>query len=190
MDFDKWLESQVVVDPEYVLGYNSDGSVVGVYPRGTPVDFETVEIDREAAELIFEGKDSILSYRVDPVSKKVIKTNKLQMWGIEKIDDVLHRIIDKKWSNIENYDVSISYQREAESLIFEMHEKYNGVNWEGETEIIFLVTEYNDPNELKYMISMRVGDISNEKVIKKIKLPKKFSIYTRRAFENYIFQEI
>ena len=71
-----------------------------------------------------------------------------------------------------------------------MNSKYNGINWEGDTEMIFLVTEYNDPNLLKSMISLRVGDISGDKVVRKIKLPKRFSVYTRRMFQSYIFQEI
>lgn len=191
MDFDKWLAEQAIVDPSYVAGYLPDGSLTGIYPSDNPpTDCSYIPIEKEYAESVFEGRDSLLFFRVDIISKKLIKINKFQAWGVEKIDDVLHRIIDKKWSSVDDYDVCVSYERSSESLIFEMNSKYNGINWEGDTEMIFLVTEYNDPNLLKSMISLRVGDISGDKVVRKIKLPKRFSVYTRRMFQNYIFQEI
>lgn len=191
MDFDKWLAGQTIVDPAYVVGYLKDGSVVGIYPADNPpTDYDTVSIDRDQAEAVLDGKDNLLSFRVDIPTKKLVKINKFQTWGVEKIDDVLHRIVDKKWSNIEDHDVCVSYDRINETLMFEMNSKYNGINWEGETEMIFLLTEYNDPNLLRSMISIRVGDISGDSVSKKIKLPNRFSIYTRRVFQHYIFQEI
>lgn len=191
MDFDKWLAEQAIIEPSYVAGYLPDGSLVGIYPADNPpVEYSYIPIDKEYADAVFEGRDSLLFFKVDIASKKLIKINKFQAWGVEKIDDVLHRIVDKKWSNIEDFDVCVSYQRQSESLIFEMNSKYNGINWEGDTEMIFLVTEYNDPNVLKSMISLRVGDISGDRVVKQISLPKRFSVYTRRMFQNYIFQEI
>jgi hypothetical protein len=51
-----------------------------------------------------------------------------------------------------------------------------------------LITEYNDPNALIEMISIRAGDITENAKSFNVVLPKKFSIYTRRIFDKYVFE--
>jgi hypothetical protein len=70
-----------------------------------------------------------------------------------------------------------------------MSSKYSkNIIWDGDTEMIFLVTDYNDPNVLMQMISIRVGDITENTKSFNIELPNKFSVYTRRIFDKYIFE--
>ena len=75
-----------------------------------------------------------------------------------------------------------------------MPEKYQpvikrNVLWSGETEMNFLITEYNDPNILFKMISFKVSElVGKTKIFKNITCPERFSIYTRRIFKNYILE--
>jgi hypothetical protein len=65
------------------------------------------------------------------------------------------------------------------------------VHWSGETELLFFLTEYNDPNYLIYSIPVRLNElIKQQKIVNNIVLPEKFSVYTRRLFKNYIVEEI
>jgi hypothetical protein len=105
-----------------------------------------------------------------------------------KIDDVLHRIIDKKWSSIDDPDITVAYTGSG-VLTFSMNSRYaNNIIWDGDTVMIFLITEYNDPNALIEMISIRAGDITESAKSFNVVLPKKFSIYTRRIFDKYVFE--
>ena len=63
------------------------------------------------------------------------------------------------------------------------------VKWDGDTEIHFLMTDYNDPNVLYKMLSFKISDlIGNSKIYKNFELPLNFSIYTRRVFKNYVLE--
>jgi len=56
--------------------------------------------------------------------------------------------------------------------------------------MIFLVTDYNDPNVLLHMLSIRAGDITENTKLFTLDLPNRFSVYTRRIFDKYIFETI
>jgi hypothetical protein len=111
------------------------------------------------------------------------------MHNLIKIDDVLHRIIDKKWSNINDPDIIVNYSSDNNLLDFSMSPQYSkNIIWDGDTVMIFLITEYNDPNALIEMISIRVGDITENTKSFQLTLPNKFSVYTRRIFDKYVFE--
>ncbi len=100
----------------------------------------------------------------------------------------MHRIIDEQWSLFNDPDVTVTYDETTSELSFSINSKYKKLIWEGDTEMIFLITDYNDPNVLFEMISVLVGDITDNDKVFTIALPKKFSIYTRRIFDQYVFK--
>jgi hypothetical protein len=133
--------------------------------------------------------ENLFSYRVDIPTKKLVKLNKFSTHSLIKIDDILHRVIDKKWSNIQDPDITILHNAKNNTLTFSMSDKYsNNIIWDGATEMIFLVTDYNDPNVLIHMLSIRAGDITENTKSFTLDLPIKFSVYTRRIFDKYIFE--
>jgi hypothetical protein len=106
------------------------------------------------------------------------------------IDDVLHRIIDENWSDIENPDITVVYNNKEKQLEFSINTCYNGLILSGDTEMTFHVTEYNDPNIMKQLVTFRVGDLLEGSKIFKTDVDGKFSVYTRRIFEKYVFRSI
>lgn len=190
MDFDKWLELQHSTELEYFAIYDSDGGIKSVGPSHAITADNKIKIDDDIALAILEGRESVFSYRVDIPTKLLMKRNSFSMHTLTKIDDVLHRIIEKQWSKIAEPDISILHDTKNSQLRFSMNSKYKTSIWEGETEMNFLITDYNDPNILFQMITFRVGDIASNDVVYPIELRNKFSVYTRRIFDQYVIDTL
>ena len=192
MDFDEWIKLPVNQTVEYYATFKDDGSLIGVYPSHAVLDITNkIKIDEEIATAVSTGVENLFSYRVDVPTKKLVKLNKFSTHSLIKIDDILHRIIDKKWSNMQDPDITILHDTKNSTLIFSMSNKYsNNIIWDGATEMIFLVTDYNDPNVLLHMLSIRAGDITENTKLFTLDLPNRFSVYTRRIFDKYIFETI
>jgi len=203
IDFEKILGELEFPKLTYVAIFNPDtGEVTSVGPAYTFPNVENkVDIDQSTAELIIEGKIRLNSCFID------MRENKLEIAEIKsmfKIDDVLHRIVEARWSNIERPDVFIEYNRKTKTLKIQLTEEFYGtkkvpkkfhpiakrkVIWDGDTEMNFLITEYNDPNILYKMVSIKVSDlVGKTKTISDLKLPERYSVYTRRLFKNYIIE--
>jgi len=190
MDFDEWIKLPVNQTIEYYATFKDDGALIGVYPSHAVADISNkIKIDDEVATLITTGAENLFSYKVDIPTKKLVKLNKFSTHSLIKIDDILHRVIDKKWSNVQDPDIIILHNAKNNTLTFSMSDKYsNDIVWDGATEMIFLVTDYNDPNVLIHMLSIRAGDITENTKSFALDLPTRFSVYTRRIFDKYIFE--
>jgi hypothetical protein len=187
----------------YVALFNPDtGEIVSIGPEAA-FEHETnkIVIDNETAERVIEGKIRIQNCFVD-LSTGTFEIAELK--NVYKIDDVLHRVVDKKWSDIEKPDLFVTFNKKKKTLTFELTEELGGskklpkkyqpvkkrkVIWEGSLEMNFLVTDYNDPNVLYMMISFRISDLSEAPMVYEgVTLPEKFSVYTRRLFKNYVME--
>ena len=190
MDFDEWIKLPVNQTIEYCVTFKDDGALIGVYPSHAVLDLTNkIKIDDEIATAISTGAENLFSYKVDVPTKKLVKLNKFSTHSLIKIDDILHRVIDKKWSNIQDPDIIILHNVKNNTLTFSMSAKYsNNIIWDGATEMIFLVTDYNDPNVLIHMLSIRAGDITENTKSFTLDLPSRFSVYTRRIFDKYLFE--
>jgi hypothetical protein len=190
MDFDEWISLPANQTIEYYVTFKEDGSLLGVYPSHAIGDVQNkIKIDEDIAIAISTGVENLFSYKVDIPTRTLLKINKFSMHNLIKIDDVLHRIIDKKWSNINDPDIIVNYTSDNNLLDFSMSPRYSkNIIWDGDTVMIFLITEYNDPNALIEMISIRVGDITENTKSFQLTLPNKFSVYTRRIFDKYVFE--
>lgn len=200
LDFDEWLKNYTPVKPKYFAKFNpADGSIVGIYPETALADTSNVvEIDDETAMLVYEGKLQLHSCFID------IDSGNFQIAEVKvlnKIDDVLHRIVDKTWSTFEDEeDLFVTVFAKDKKISIELSEKYNGtrestkrskrkIHWDGSTVMTFLVTDYNDPNVIFDVVKIKIDDLVGNLITKEItNLPEKFSIYTKRLFPKYILE--
>jgi hypothetical protein len=120
--------------------------------------------------------------------------------SIFKIDDVMHRIISKEYSKEQKPDVYLSYSSKNKTLKIQLSEELGGTKkiklsmnrraiiWNGDTEMKFFITDYNDPNLIFEMFSVKINElVGKTKIINNIDYDK-FSVYTRRLFKNYVIE--
>ena len=199
IDFDNWLANFKLPPVKFVAVFNPDtGAVVSVGPSHAFKDQKhKISIDKELAESIINAEIKIHTCIVD------MNSNTLEVAEIKsvyKIDDVLHRIISKKDSEIKNPDIYIKYDSKLNTFKIEMSSEFGGTRkaragikkrnivWDGDTEMQFFITEYNDPNLLFETVSVTINNLTgNHKLITGFNYPK-FSVYTRRLFKNYVIE--
>jgi hypothetical protein len=203
INFDQWVKNFKQDEIVYMVTYNPEtGSVTSVGPSYA---FENekykLHIDTEIAEMIIDGKIQISSCIVDHESSEFTIS---EVKSSFKIDDVLHRIIETQWSELEKFDVYLTFDRLTKQLTIELSEEFQGTKklpkkfqpvakrrivWDGDVEMSFLLTDYNDPNFLYTMLSVKILDLINKPtVFENVEVPPKFSIYTRRLFKNYTLE--
>jgi hypothetical protein len=189
--FDEWIKTLEVPEETYFFEFDNDGNVIALHPGQTVSGIKNkIQVDNSIALAIYESGETLRHYKVDIVSGRVIKVNLSNITGLHKIDNVLHRVIDKRWSNITKPDIAIEYDKEELLLTFKINPLLKTVEWQGDQDMVFLITEYNDPNILQEMISFNVNDLVKYPQRIKVDLPKKFSIYTRRIFDKYTYEDI
>jgi hypothetical protein len=197
LDFDQWYLNWKPPVIEYVAVFDSQtGAVLSVGPSHAFVNEKyKVPIDQETAESIISAEIKIDSCVID------INSNKLEVAEIKsvfKLDNVLHRIISIEYTDQKNSDIYLTYNSKNKSLKIELSTEFGGTKvpvvpvkkrrfvWDGDTEMNFFITDYNDPNVLFEIISVRIKDlVGKAKTFKNIEY-KKFSVYTRRLFKNYV----
>ncbi len=187
MDFDEWIKTVHANRIQYWAEYEpSTGKVLGIYPEHAANSIKNkIEIDQETAESINNGSTSIFNCYVDLESGNL---EIVEVKSLTKIDDVLHRVIDSQWANADDADVFIKNKGNVISIILnEKYRKGKRIFWDGETEMDFFITEYNDPHVLHNMFTVKLSKLIEEDFSIEINSPNKFSVYTRRLFKRYIF---
>lgn len=197
IDFDQWYLDWKPSVVEYVAVFDPQtGAVLSVGPsHAFNNEKYKVPIDKETAESIISAEIKIDSCVIN------INSNTLEVAEIRsvfKIDNVLHRIISVEYADEINPDIYITYNSKNKSLKIELSTEFGGTKvpvvpvkerrivWDGDTEMNFFITDYNDPNVLFEIISVRIKDlVGKAKIFKNIEY-KKFSVYTRRLFKNYV----
>jgi hypothetical protein len=202
IDFDEWLANYKPLDPEYVAVFDPhSGAVISVGPlHAFKNEQHKIPVDQETAESIIEGKIKISSCVIE------LGANTLQIAEIKnifKIDDVLHRVVSKQYAEIDKPDMYITYNSKKKTLKIELSEELGGTKklpkkfqpvtakkivWDGHTEMDFLITDYNDPNVLYEMISVKINTlVGKSKIFENIEY-NNFSVYTRRLFKNCVIE--
>jgi len=194
-DFDDWFTNFKLPPVKYIAVFDPDtGAVISVGPSHVFKDQKhKISVDKELAESIINAEIKIDNCVVD------MNSNTLEVAEIKsvyKIDDVLHRIISKKDSEIKKPDIYIKYDSKLAVLKIEMSTEFGGTRktragikkrnfvWAGDTEMQFFITEYNDPNLLFEVVTVTINDlIGKYKLITDFNYPK-FSVYTRRLFKD------
>lgn len=197
IDFDTWIKHYTPKPVEYVATFDpSTGAVLSVGPsHAFEQEKNKIPVDKDLAESIINAEIKISSCVVD------INSNSIEVAEIKNvytIDDVLHRIISTKYSEIKKPDIYLTHDSKRKILKIELSEEFGGTKkpkvvvkkrkivWDGDTEMNFLVTDYNDPNVLFKVISVTINDlVGKSKIIKDFDYAQ-FSVYTRRLFKNYV----
>lgn len=176
------------------------GRVLSVGPECAFVDQEhKIEIDTILAESIITGETIIHNCFVDFYDYKIeIK----QAVSLYKIDDVLHRITKKEYADFVDAEVYVIYHTNRCELSIELTERFFGTKpvidntnlrkqkmvWNGDTELTFYLTAYNDPHKIYETLTLTVSDLIEKRYSKKLELPSKFSVFTRRLFKRYVME--
>jgi hypothetical protein len=188
-DFLEWMQTIPQQEIKYYAVFDpASGNVLGIYPgHSCPDTASKIEVDEEISQSVLEGKTLLSSYVVDTEENSLeIIENK----SLSKIDDVLHRIIDLSWSNVDDPDITIHAFKETKKLKIELSEKFyksRKIYWDGSTEMLFLITDYNDPNGLHDTVSITIDKLFESKQLEfDVEFPEDFSVYTRRIFKKYV----
>lgn len=185
MDFDQWYLNHKIEIVYWAVYDPETGKVRGIYPNESADAFNyKIKIDNEMGEAISEGKISLTNCYIDFESDTLEIT---EIKSLLKIDDVLHRIANSRWENIENPELTITLTNEE--LKFSLSDNAKGkkrIHYSGDTVMNFYITEYNDPNLLLEKISIQIDELIKDEKSFNINLPERFSIYTRRIFKKYI----
>jgi hypothetical protein len=187
--FDEWIKTATIPEETYFFEFDISGNVIALHPGESVAHIQNkIQINNSIAMTIYDGIEMLRNYKVDIATGNVIKVNLTTITGLTKIDDVLHRVIDKRWSNVTKPDISIEYDREESLLTFKINPLLKTLEWQGDQDMVFLITEYNDPNILLEMINFNVNELVKYPHRIKLDLPNKFSIYTRRIFQTYTYE--
>lgn len=162
-------------------------------------DKNIIEVDKDLAEQVLTGDLSLADCYVDVINEsfEIVQTK-----SITKIDDVLHRIINVDWTDIDKPDIYITCKNNSIKIelsdelggSFKLPEKLQPVTtrkifWAGDTRMNFLVTDYNDPHIVHNELKLVLQDLLDGPVIfKGINFDSKKSLYTRRIFKNYVLE--
>lgn len=202
IDFDLFIKQQQEKNQNYFAIFDPlTGNLLGVYPESTASECSNrIEIDRDLAVSILEGE-------INPINCKIDTSNGqleiIETVSLNRLNYVLHRIPDIKYTEPRDNDIFIKYIRSENKLTFSLTDRMGGsentgalkrskkIKWDGELEMVFLITDYNDPNIVHMPVKFKINDLIDKSVIIfNLDLPSKFSIFTRKIFPCYIFQEL
>ena len=198
-DFDKWLREYKPPITQYVAVFDPiTNQVISVGPDHAFADQKyIVQISQEIAESIITAEIQIHNCRIDVESGQLAIAEKKTL---NKLDDMLHRIPDIKYLEESKSDVHLTYSSKSKYLKIQLSTEYGGTKkykgsdgkrkfiWDGNTDMDFLITDYNDPNLIFQMFSVKISDLVGHNVtIKNIDYGR-FSVYTRRLFKNYVIE--
>jgi hypothetical protein len=198
-DFDKWLREYKPPITQYVAVFDPNtGQVISVGPDYAFADQKyVVQIPKEIAESIITAETQIHNCYINVESGQLEIAEKKTLI---KLDDVLHRIPDIEYSEELKSDIHLTYNSKSKCLKVQLSSEFGGTKkhkgsvstrkfiWDGSTDMDFLITDYNDPNLIFQMFSVKLNELVGHTVtIKNIDYDK-FSVYTRRLFKNYVIE--
>jgi len=197
-DFDEWLANYKPPVIKYLAGYDPEsGQVRSIGPDYSINDKHVIEVETDLAEKIISGEIKLNKCFIDTTSGQMEIT---EVKNLHKIDDILHRVIDVKWADIEKPDIFVTADTKNKTLTVELSEEYGGTRklnedvvkrkifWDGETNVNFLITSYNDPHIIFDSLDTKLNTLTDSIVFKNVKFPEDFSVYTRRLFKNYVLE--
>lgn len=198
-DFEEWVTNVKLPSVKFVAVFDPDtGAVLSVGPSHAFTGTKNkIPIDKELAESIINAEINIDKCVVD-MNANTVEVAEIK--SVFKIDDVLHRVASTEYSDIAKPDIYMKYDSKLATLKIEMSTEFGGTRktrtgikrrkivWDGDTEMNFFITEYNDPNILYEIITVKINDLIGKHKLMHQFYNNKFSVYTRRLFKNYVIE--
>ena len=198
-DFDKWLREYKPPITQYVAVFDPNtGQVISVGPDYAFADQKyVVQIPKEIAESIITAETQIHNCYINVESGQLEIAEKKTLI---KLDDVLHRIPNIEYSEELKSDIHLTYNSKSKCLKVQLSSEFGGTKkhkgsvstrkfiWDGSTDMDFLITDYNDPNLIFQMFSVKLNELVGYSVTIKNVEYDRFSVYTRRLFKNYLIE--
>ncbi len=198
-DFEEWVTNVKLPSVKFVAVFDPDtGAVLSVGPSHAFTGTKNkIPIDKELAESIINAEINIDKCVVD-MNANTVEVAEIK--SVFKIDDVLHRVASTEYSDIAKPDIYMKYDSKLATLKIEMSTEFGGTRktrtgikrrkivWDGDTEMNFFITEYNDPNILYKIITVKINDLIGKHKLMHQFYNNKFSVYTRRLFKNYVIE--
>ena len=204
-DFDEWIKTYEPKATVYNAAFDPEtGKVLSVGPDHSVNENKyqsIIKLESDTAEKIISGEIKMSKCFIDPDQGELEIVERKDLY---KIDDVLHRIIVRQYSKIKKPDIYLEHDSNTKIMTVELSEEYGGTYkqskdidvakrkmfWDGETELDFTVTDYNDPNVITDNFTVKINELVGKKVeLKELNIPEFFSVYTRRLFKNYMIEE-
>lgn len=200
IDFDSWIRDFTIPEITYFAAFDSATFLVtGIYPsHALPKDRDLVEVDTPTALLINEGKIQIQHCRVNNITGQFEVSD---MTEVVKNDQVLFRVSEAQWTPVVDPDVILTYNKNYNTIKFELSVNLGGtyksevhkprpICWPMNTELSFLITDYNDPNIIRNFIVFNISELIGRSftVESAILGVDRFSIFTRKLFSSYVME--
>jgi hypothetical protein len=190
IDFDTWIKNYVPQEIKFYAIYDPESyQVVGIYPEVAAIEkTHKIKIDKELAEDIQNGIIKMNSCFVDVEAQEL---QIIEQTGIRKIDDIIHRIVEDRFSNISKPDIIVTYNQATQDITFKMSKtlRSRSIKWPEGTIMQFLITSYNDPHIVFQTLTINLEELHRQdQTINYTGTSSRFSVYTRRLFKNYIFE--
>ena len=200
VDIEQWLALYSQQEVRYAASYNPETGELTKISNAESLIAEqyTVDIDTELAEKLIEGKLPVHKCYIDfdTMTVEIAETK-----TVNKINDVLHRVIELEHSQAKKNDVYITYSRIDKMLSIELIdinqfvEISNGetvkkrIPWDPSTILSFYLTDYNDPNVIYQTVKITIAElVATPQTMSSIELPERFSIFTKRLFKHYVLE--
>ena len=126
-DFDEWIKNYEHKPVVYNAAFDIDtGRVISVGPDHA-INEKTfgnvIPIESDVAEKIITGEINMSKCFIDPDQGELEIVERRDLY---KIDDVLHRIIVRKYSEIKKPDIYLEHNAKTNILSVELSEEYGG----------------------------------------------------------------
>jgi hypothetical protein len=117
IDFDTLIKNYVPQEIKFYAIYDPESyQVVGIYPEVAAIEkTHKIKIDKELAEDIQNGIIKMNSCFVDVEAQEL---QIIEQTGIRKIDDIIHRIVEDRFSNISKPDIIVTYNQATQDITF------------------------------------------------------------------------
>jgi len=182
-----------LTDLEFRAVFDDTGKILSVGPEDATTHlFNQIPIDKQIVDELISGNLGLDSIFVDFDKDGVLSVQVAQVQSIINVDNILHQVnIYPKSPDNKIADILISVNLEQKTITFNFIKKIvtRKTEWSPEMFMSFLVTGYNDPNEIYEILNFQFEEINTgPKIFENVEIPQNFSIYTRRIFKEYIVE--
>lgn len=191
------MEELLYVSSQKFVTFDNNGEIISIGNSKPDVD-NFIVVDYKSVSKLLSGEESTFLYEI--VFDPRLKTYKLSKKVEEKSDsynfnDDFYEFNYKK----DIFDIQVRQNNVCEEWEISVDQELAEVLLEkslyNDTKLFFSITEKNNPFILNQFIVIDFHTLIKEKTIKEsfnknITMSKKYSIYTKKMFENYSYEVI